>query len=236
MRKNQKLYFFFDEAHLLFNDCLKILLQNFEQIIKLIRSKGVPIFFITQNPQDIPESILGQLGNKIQHTLRAFTPKENKAIHLVAETFRANPKFEIAEVITQLKTGEALVSVLQKDGTPSVTQRAMIAPPHSKIGTIDEAKLKHLVEESPLLYKYKNSIDRESAYEVLTKQLNEKQEIMAKEAEAKRIAKEEKAMRKNQTPAQATVNHLGKVLVDSITRSVGREITRGIFGSIKKLF
>ena len=255
-----KIVFFFDEAHLLFDNGSKILLQKIEQMMRLIRSKGVAVFFITQNPADIPEDILGQLGNKIQHALRAFTPKDAKAIRLAAETFRVNPAFDTAETITQLKTGEALVSVLQQDGSPSVTQRTLIAPPHSKIGVIDSAKITALVEESPLLYKYKDPIDRESAYEILTKQFTEQAEAATRQAEEKQLAKENAAKAKEEAALmraenakaraeaaklrleeaakrknQSTTDRLGRILVDSMTRSVGREITRGVFGSIKKM-
>lgn len=255
-----KIVFFFDEAHLLFDNGSKMLVQKIEQIMRLIRSKGVSVFFVTQNPSDIPDNILGQLGNKIQHALRAFTPKDNKAIHLAAETFRVNPGFNTAEVITQLKTGEALVSVLQQDGSPSVTQRVMIAPPHSKMGAADEAKIKAIVEESPLLYKYKEPVDRESAYEILSKQFDEKNALAVRQAEEKQLSKEEAARIKEEAAliraenakaraeaakirlqeaskrkTQSTASRLGKILVDSMTRSVGREITRGIFGSLKKM-
>ena len=247
-----KIVFFFDEAHLLFDNGSKILLQKIEQMMRLIRSKGVAVFFITQNPADIPEDILGQLGNKIQHALRAFTPKDAKAIRLAAETFRINPAFDTAQVITQLKTGEALVSVLQQDGSPSVTQRTLIAPPHSKMGVIDSAKITALVEESPLLYKYKDPIDRESAYEILTKQFTEQAEAATRQAEEKQLAKENAAKAKEEAALiraenakaraeaakrknQSTTDRLGRILVDSMTRSVGREITRGVFGSIKKM-
>ena len=255
-----KIVFFFDEAHLLFDNGSKILLQKIEQIMRLIRSKGVAVFFVTQNSADIPEAILGQLGNKIQHALRAFTPKDAKAIRLAAETFRVNPAFDTAQVITQLKTGEALVSVLQQDGSPSITQRTMIVPPHSKIGVIDGAKITALVEESPLLYKYKDPVDRESAYEILTKQFSEQAEAATRQAEEKQLAKENAAKAKEEAALiraenakaraeaaklrleeaakrknQSTTDRLGRILVDSITRSVGREITRGVFGSIKKM-
>ena len=255
-----KIVFFFDEAHLLFDSGSKVLLQKIEQIMRLIRSKGVAVFFVSQNPADIPEDILGQLGNKIQHALRAFTPKDAKAIRLAAETFRVNPAFDTVETITQLKTGEALVSVLQQDGSPSVTQRTLIAPPHSKIGVIDSAKITALVEESPLLYKYKDPIDRESAYEILTKQFTEQAEAATRQAEEKQLAKENAAKAKEEAALiraenakaraeaaklrleeaakrknQSTTDRLGRILVDSMTRSVGREITRGVFGSIKKM-
>ena len=255
-----KIVFFFDEAHLLFDNSSKVLLQKIEQIMRLIRSKGVAVFFVSQNPADIPEDILGQLGNKIQHALRAFTPKDAKAIRLAAETFRVNPAFDTAETITQLKTGEALVSVLQQDGSPSVTQRTLIAPPHSKIGVIDSAKITALVEESPLLYKYKDPVDRESAYEILTKQFTEQAEAATRQAEEKQLAKENAAKAKEEAALiraenakaraeaaklrleeaakrknQSTTDRLGRILVDSMTRTVGREITRGVFGSIKKM-
>ena len=256
-----KIVFFFDEAHLLFNNLSSVLIEKIETMIRLIRSKGVAVFFVTQNPADLPESILSQLGNKFQHALRAFTPKDQKAIKLSAETFRANPKFDTAKVLTELKTGEALVSILQEDGSPSVSQRVLIAPPKSKIGTVGEAKLKAIVEESPLLYKYKDIIDRESAYEILTGRFEEKKLVAERELEEKRLTKEAAAKAKEEAALiraenariraenarqrleesqnkkqRSKAGRLGRVLVDSMTRTVGREITRGVFGSIKKMF
>ncbi|MGM0397062.1 MAG: helicase HerA-like domain-containing protein, partial [Bacillota bacterium] len=162
-----KIIFFFDEAHLLFNDTPKALLEKIELVVRLIRSKGVGVFFVTQNPADIPDSVLGQLGNRIQHALRAYTPKEQKAIKAAAETFRQNPAFHVEEVITQLKTGEALVSFLDDEGKPSVVEKALIAPPRSVIGTLDPAMRKGIINNSPMFYKYTEAVDEESAYEII---------------------------------------------------------------------
>lgn len=167
-----KLVFFFDEAHLLFNELPDAVQQKVEQVVRLIRSKGVGIYFVTQNPLDIPESVLGQLGNRVQHALRAFTPRDQKAVRSAAETFRANPKFDTAEVITQLGVGEALVSTLQKDGTPSVVERALICPPSAQLGPVTPAERTAQMNQSPVASKYDTLIDRESAYEILNARVN----------------------------------------------------------------
>lgn len=162
-----RMVFFFDEAHLLFNDCPKALLEKLEQVVRLIRSKAVGVYFITQNPCDIPMSILGQLGNRIQHALRAYTPLDQKAVRTAAQTFRANPKFDTEEAITQLKTGEALVSFLDEDGAPGVVERATILPPQSSMEAIDEATRAEELKYSPFAGVYDQPVDRESAYEQL---------------------------------------------------------------------
>lgn len=166
-QEKPKLVFFFDEAHLLFRDAPKALIGKIEQVVRLIRSKGVGIFFVTQNPLDIPPAVLGQLGNRIQHALRAFTPIEQKAVKAAAETFRPNPKFRTAEVITQLGVGEALVSVLEPGGVPTVVQRVQICPPRSRIGPLTAEERAEIIAMSPLAGKYEEPIDRESAYEIL---------------------------------------------------------------------
>ena len=165
-----KLVFFFDEAHMLFNDTSKALLDKIEQVIRLIRSKGVGIYFITQSPTDIPENILGQLGNRVQHALRAYTPKDQKAVKTAADTFRANPAFKTDEAIMQLETGEALVSFLDEKGAPSVVQRAKVLFPLSQIGAITEGQRLDIIKQSRVYGKYDTPIDRESAYEQLTKE------------------------------------------------------------------
>ncbi len=162
-----KLVFFFDEAHLLFSDLPKIIEDKVVQVVRLIRSKGVGVYFVTQNPLDLPETVLGQLGNRVQHALRAFTPKDQKAVRAAAETFRTNPKLNVEEVITQLAVGEALVSFLDDTGTPGIVQRALVCPPHSQIGPITPDERKQLIQRSLVAGVYENAVDRESAFEIL---------------------------------------------------------------------
>jgi DNA helicase HerA-like ATPase len=164
-----KLVFFFDEAHLLFTDAPKNLLTAIEQVVRLIRSKGVGVYFVTQNPLDVPDTVLGQLGNRIQHALRAFTPRDQKAVGAAAETFRQNKDFDTAEAIMQLGVGEALVSMLDAKGTPEVVDRALIAPPAARVGSITAQERQVIIENSPLYGLYDTPMDRESAYEVLQK-------------------------------------------------------------------
>ncbi|HMI16501.1 MAG TPA: helicase HerA-like domain-containing protein [Bradyrhizobium sp.] len=166
-----KLVFFFDEAHLLFDDAPKALMDKVQQVVRLIRSKGVGVYFVTQNPIDVPDKVLAQLGNRVQHALRAFTPRDQKAVAAAAETFRANPKLNTAEVITQLGKGEALVSFLEGNGTPAMVERVMIRPPTARIGPITPEERKAIMNNSPLKGKYDATIDAESAYEVLQKRV-----------------------------------------------------------------
>src|SRR5436190_397487 len=166
-----KLVFFFDEAHLLFNDAPKALLDRIEQVVRLIRSKGVGVFFVTQNPIDVPDKVLGQLGNRVQHALRAFTPRDQKAVAAAAQTFRPNPKLDTARVITELAKGEALVSFLEGGGTPSMVERVMVRPPSARIGPVTPEERKAIIAKSPVRGKYDKTIDYESAYEVLHKRL-----------------------------------------------------------------
>ena len=168
-----KLVFFFDEAHLLFNDAPKALLDKIEQVVRLIRSKGVGVYFVTQNPLDVPEKVLAQLGNRVQHALRAFTPRDQKSVKVAAETFRPNPKLDTAKVITELGKGEALVSFLEGNGTPSMVQRAMIRPPSARLGPVTAEERKAAIGRSPLRGKYEQTIDPESAYEILRKRLED---------------------------------------------------------------
>ena len=165
-----KLVFFFDEAHMLFDGTSKALLDKIEQVIRLIRSKGVGIYFITQSPTDIPEVILGQLGNRVQHALRAYTPKDQKAVKTAADTFRANPAFKTDEAIMNLETGEALVSLLDEKGAPSIVQRAKILFPLSQIGAVTEGQRLDIIKQSRIYGKYDTPVDRESAYEMLVKE------------------------------------------------------------------
>ncbi len=162
-----KLVFFFDEAHLLFDNAPKSLLDAIEQVVRLIRSKGVGIYFVTQNPLDVPDTVLGQLGNRVQHALRAFTPRDQRAVKAAADTFRRNPDFDTAAAITELGVGEALVSLLQADGTPSVVGRTLIAPPASRVGPITPAERRDVMDRGPMAGKYDTAVDRESAFEVL---------------------------------------------------------------------
>ena len=167
-----KLVFFFDEAHLLFDNAPKNLMTAIEQVVRLIRSKGVGVYFVTQNPLDVPDVVLGQLGNRAQHALRAFTPRDQKAVKAAADTFRQNPNFNTAEVITQLGVGEALVSMLEKGGTPAIVGRTLIAPPGSRVGPITTEERATVLAASPMRGKYETAIDRESAFEVLQKRGN----------------------------------------------------------------
>lgn len=162
-----KLVFFFDEAHLLFNDLPPVLQSRIEQVVRLIRSKGVGVFFVTQNPIDVPDTVLGQLGNRVQHALRAFSPKDQKAVKAAAQTFRANPKLDVEQVITQLGVGEALISFLDEKGIPGVVERAMVCPPHSQIGPITPEQRAAIIKGSVIAGVYETPVDRESAYEKL---------------------------------------------------------------------
>src|SRR5580704_1572476 len=166
-----KLVFFFDEAHLLFNDAPKALMDKIEQVVRLIRSKGVGVYFVTQNPIDVPDKVLGQLGNRVQHALRAFTPRDQKAVAAAAQTFRPNPKLDTAQVIMELGKGEALVSFLEGSGTPAMVERVMIRPPSARIGPITPEERKTIIDNSPFKGKYDTAIDSESAYEVLQKRV-----------------------------------------------------------------
>jgi len=166
-----KLVFFFDEAHLLFNDAPKALMDKIEQVVRLIRSKGVGVYFVTQNPIDVPDKVLAQLGNRVQHALRAFTPRDQRAVAAAAQTFRPNPKLDTAEVITQLGKGEALVSFLEGNGTPAMVERVMIRPPSARIGPITTEERKAIMDKSPVKGKYDTTIDSESAYEMLQKRV-----------------------------------------------------------------
>ena len=166
-RDKPKLVFFFDEAHLLFEDAPAALLEKIEQVVRLIRSKGVGVYFVTQNPLDIPDDVLGQLGNRVQHALRAFTPRDQKAVKAAAETFRANPKLKVAQVITELGVGEALVSMLDDKGAPGIVERALIVPPESRLGAVTDAERAAIVRSSAMYGHYEKMIERESAYEIL---------------------------------------------------------------------
>jgi uncharacterized protein len=249
-----KLVFFFDEAHLLFNDAPKVLTEKIEQVVRLIRSKGVGIYFITQNPIDVPETILGQLGNKIQHALRAFTPRDQKAVKTAAETFRPNPALSVEQVITELGVGEALVSFLDEKGIPSMVEKAKILPPQAQIGPITPEERAAIIRRSVIAGVYEKDVDRESAFEVLQARLNsqaqEVQQQKEREAfqkeEAERIkteAREEKE--KARTQDTGIFGDLTKVVGRTVTQQVGgqlgRALVRGLLGGLfggksKKLF
>lgn len=192
-----KAVFFFDEAHLLFDEAPKILLERVEQVVRLIRSKGVGVYFVTQNPLDVPDSVLAQLGNRIQHALRAYTPREQKAVKTAADTFRPNPDFDCFEAITKLGVGEALVSTMEAKAVPSMVQRTLIRPPASRLGPLTEAERKRLMAESPLAGQYDTSVDRESAFEIL-KQRAEEAARLEEEAERREEEEEERREREEE--------------------------------------
>jgi DNA helicase HerA-like ATPase len=245
-----KLVFFFDEAHLLFNDMPNSLLEKVEQIVRLIRSKGVGVYFCTQNPADIPQSILGQLGNRVQHALRAYTPNDQKAVKVAANTFRANPGFNTEEVITQLNTGEALVSFLDEKGAPQVVERANILPPQGQIGPITLGERDQILKSSLIYGVYEQLIDRESTYEILSKKqdlLAEERRLAAEEKERIRIQKEqEKAAREAEKAQRAAarkrkeeqgilgdlLQQVGKSTTRQISYEIGKTITRGLLGGL----
>lgn len=241
-----KLVFFFDEAHLLFDDAPKALLEKVEQVVRLIRSKGVGVFFITQNPLDVPDSVLGQLGNRIQHALRAFTPRDQKAVRAAASTFRQNPKLDTEEVITQLGVGEALVSTLQEKGVPSIVEQTLICPPWSRIGPATPEERAQTRGASPVGGKYDEAIDRESAYEILTRRAEEEQAFEQAEKDRrerekeqakleKERAKAERASRPRKSNRQGVLEAAAKSVVRSVGsqvgRQIGRSLLRGILGS-----
>ena len=213
-----KLVFFFDEAHMLFSDTSKALLDKIEQVIRLIRSKGVGIYFITQSPTDIPEVILGQLGNRVQHALRAYTPKDQKAVKTAADTFRANPAFKTDEAIMNLETGEALVSFLDEKGAPSVVQRAKVLFPLSQIGAVTEGQRLDIIKQSRIYGKYDTPIDRESAYEMLVKEAEEQNAIAVAEEEEKAAAKADKAEKGKKK--SGIVSKVMKAVMTAVTSTV----------------
>lgn len=225
-----KMVFFFDEAHLLFEQANKSLLNKIEQVVRLIRSKGVGIYFISQKPTDIPDDVLGQLGLKIQHALRAFTPKDRKAIKAVAENFRAAPGLDVESTLTELTIGEALVSVLDDKGRPTPVARALIRPPQSRMGPLDKDERADRISRSPVGGRYDQALDRESAYEIL-KQLAERE--AQNEAEEEQQAKQEKTQRRSSgSRRQSTGEAFIKSAARAIGSQLGRQIIRGILGSI----
>lgn len=229
-----KLVFFFDEAHLLFKNTPNILKEKIIQVVRLIRSKGVGVFFITQNPLDIPEEVSSQLSNRIIHQLRAYSPKELKTINAVADTFRQDDSFDLKEEIINLRTGEAIVSFADESGAPTVADKSMILAPHSSFDALSDLEYRNLVETSDLYNKYKELYDRESAYEVLKERFE--REKIAKDREEE-LAKREKELEKERKQHANKKSYVDKgidSMLGTITRSIGREIARGILGSIKK--
>ncbi|ENU93023.1 hypothetical protein F971_01063 [Acinetobacter vivianii] len=250
-----KLVFFFDEAHLLFDNASPALQQKIEQVVRLIRSKGVGIYFITQNPLDLPESVLGQLGNRIQHALRAFTPKDQKAVKTAADTFRANPEFKVDQAITELAVGEALISCLDEQGTPQIVERGWVMPPYSSFTPISPEERQVIISQSIVAGVYDQAVDRDSAYEILQKkvlqqsqqkeaddlaqQQSKEQEALAKQQakEQERFAREqqkaaEKAQRDREKLTQDIVGTFAKSAARSLGGSTGQKIVRGLLGSL----
>jgi DNA helicase HerA-like ATPase len=246
------LVFFFDEAHLLFDDAPKALTDKIEQVVRLIRSKGVGVYFVTQNPIDVPEDVAAQLGNRVQHALRAFTPRDQKAIKAAAETFRINPDLNVVTAITELKVGEALVSLLQPDGSPSIVQRTLIAPPRSRLGPVDAKERAIIQSISPVAGKYDTEIDRESAEEILEARATAsaaaaeaaKAQAVADKAaaeQAKVEAKQREAELKAQAREAAKPTAVGRAVqsatraaASTVGRQVANEISRAVFGGTGK--
>jgi DNA helicase HerA-like ATPase len=217
-----KLAFFFDEAHLLFNDAPNVLLEKIEQVIRLIRSKGVGVYFVTQNPIDVPDVVLGQLGNRVQHALRAFTPRDQKAVKAAAQTFRQNKDIDVESAITELGVGEALVSFLNDKGQPTVVERALIYPPQSQLTPLSAGEREQIVKSSTLYGHYEKIVDRESAYEML-------------KARAPQVEAEQAPAQSSggwQGEAGKLLGALSKSAAHAIGSQVGREIIRGVLGSI----
>jgi DNA helicase HerA-like ATPase len=230
-----RLAFFFDEAHLLFRDAPKALLEKVEQVVRLIRSKGVGIYFVTQNPADIPETVLGQLGNRIQHALRAYTPVEQRGLRAAAESFRTNPAFETAEAIQHLGVGEALVSVLDDKGAPTVVQKTTIRPPNSRLGPLTREERAQVMADSPVRGRYDEALDRESAFEMLQKSAAAKTAAKDEE-EAPPPRREREPERRQSGGIGSEVGEMagafGKSMLRSIGSQVGREIMRGVLGGL----
>ncbi len=251
-----RLVFFFDEAHLLFDDAPKALQEKIEQVVRLIRSKGVGIYFVTQNPIDIPEEVGGQLGNRVQHALRAYTPRDQKAIRAAAETFRVNPRLDVETAITELKVGEALVSVLQEDGSPTPVERTLIKPPRSRLGPLTDRERAVMQAASPLAGKYEAAVDRESAEEILKARGEEaaaaaaaakadaeeakaaavqaKEEARQRAAEAREQARVERARRANPSLGENMVRQVGKAVQRQMVNKVAGSLIRGLLGGLFK--
>lgn len=224
------LVFFFDEAHLLFDEAPKVLLDRIEQVVRLIRSKGVGVYFVTQSPDDLPDDVLGQLGNRIQHALRAFTPRDQKTVRAAAETFRPNPELDTRDVITRLEVGEALVSTLEDKGVPGIVQRTLIRPPRSRMGPVGDGERSAVVRSSPLGRKYDRPADRESAYEILRDRAA--RTVPPKQEKTKRTTRS--AGTTGRGRASRSLESVATSFVRSVGTQVGRELVRGILGSFLK--
>lgn len=235
-----KMVFFFDEAHLLFEDVPGALLDKIEQVVRLIRSKGVGVYFVTQNPRDVPDKVLAQLGNRVQHALRAFTPLEQKAVKLMAQTFRPNPKLDIEQVITELGVGEALVSFLEEQGTPAVVERAFVCPPQSRAGSVTAEERQAAIRKSIHFGNYEKPVDRESAFELLKKQAEEKlapaqqqaRPQPQQQADPRPQPRDQAPRRSVGRPRDTLVEAMAKSAARSVGSSLGRQILRGVLGSI----
>ena len=230
--------FFFDEAHLLFRDAPKALLEKIEQVVRLIRSKGVGIYFISQSPGDIPDSVLGQLGNRVQHALRAYTPKEQKVVRVAAQSFRANPKLDTIQTITEMGVGEALVSVLLDKGVPSPVERVLVRPPHSRMGPASKSERKTILDQDTNMRRYAEAFDPRSAHEVLLERTAERQkqqeEAELAEREAKAKAKSSSRSSSRQTPTEAFIKSMVRSLGSAAGRGLSKKLFRGILGSLLK--
>ncbi|HMM47446.1 MAG TPA: DUF853 family protein [Thiobacillaceae bacterium] len=235
-----KLVFFFDEAHLLFNGAPAALVEKIEQVVRLIRSKGVGVYFVTQNPADVPDKVLSQLGNRVQHALRAFSPRDQKAVRAAAETMRDNPELDEAAAITELGVGEALVSFLDAKGRPGVVERAYVVPPQGQIGPITDSQRRQLIQSSLVASVYEKNVDRESAYEILKARADKASEAAAAEAAAKAQAKAAPAgggvlgdiLGGRGGRRESAVEAMAKSAARSIGTQVGRAIMRGVLGSL----
>jgi DNA helicase HerA-like ATPase len=235
-RDKPKLVFFFDEAHLLFTDAPKVLLDRIEQVVRLVRSKGVGVFFVTQNPLDVPDIVLGQLGNRVQHALRAFTPRDQKAVKTAAETMRANPKFSTEKAITELGVGEALISFLDEKGRPNVVERAFVLPPASRIGPITTEERNAVIAASSVKGTYETTIDRESAYEKLKGRATASADAATAGAASGGIWDSVKGslggLMTGTGRKDSLVEAMAKSAARTVGSTVGREIVRGVLGSL----
>ncbi|MFG1396625.1 helicase HerA-like domain-containing protein [Roseixanthobacter pseudopolyaromaticivorans] len=252
-----KLVFFFDEAHLLFDEAPKALLEKVEQVVRLIRSKGVGVYFVTQNPLDVPQSVLAQLGNRVQHALRAFTPRDQKAVKAAAETFRPNPKLDTAQVIMELGKGEALVSMLEGNGTPTMVERTLIRPPSARIGPLTEPERREILRQSPVGHLYDTPIDRESAFEILQRRAAEKsapeksgpaksapervppagpwgRPTVPQTGTAPSRAPSRAPSSSRMTTTEVVVRQVARSVASQVGTQLGKAILRGILGSISR--
>jgi hypothetical protein len=228
------LVFFFDEAHLLFRDAPKALLEKIEQVVRLIRSKGVGVYFISQSPSDIPDTVLGQLGNRVQHALRAYTPKEQKAVRVAAQSFRANPKVDTVTAITELGVGEALVSTLQAKGIPSPVERVLVRPPSSRMGKATMAERQLTLDRDPNLRRYKDAVDPRSAHEILQERVVAALKAKEQAELAARAAKTKKKTSSRESSTEAFIKSMARSLGSAAGSNLGKKLFRGILGSLLK--